>query len=128
MPARSILERDLTASACVDVWAQSQYKSGVTLCSRPKDVYLEEIRFQGLIGGNTGELNNRCTSAIGAIVVLSIANVLGTVVASISLSVTGPVAARAASSSTMVGVATSCTMIHYCLTYPVVGKLTMRKS
>ena len=53
------MERDSTDSACVDVWFQSQCRSGVTLRTIPKDIALAVIRFRVLIGVKKGDLNNR---------------------------------------------------------------------
>ena len=105
--ARSAMERASTALVCVDVWARSQCKSGVTLCYRPKDAALAMIRFHAFTGVRKGDLSNGFISVNRAIVILATVKVLEAAAASGSLVVPGPGAARDVSSSSTVGVATS---------------------
>ena len=76
------------------------------------------------IGVNKGDLNNGFTSARGAIVILATVTVSDSTVAYGSLGVPGPVVSRVALSSAMVGVVTSCTLIHSDLTSTVMGDNT----
>ena len=126
--ARSTLERALTVPVCVDVWAWSQCKSGVTLRFRPKDTTLATIKFHVFIGVRRGDPNNGYTKARGAMVVLQTATVSDAAASSWSLGVSGPVVARAASSSMTVGVRTLRTVSQSGLTSMVVGSIPRRTS
>ena len=126
--ARSMLEKASTASACADVWSWSQCKSGITLPSRPKDTALAAIRFHALIGVKKGDLDNRCTSASGVIVILATATASDAAVPTGSLGVPSPVVARSESSSAMVGVATSCIVCRLALNSTFVGRIPRRMS
>ena len=104
-------ERALTALVFVDVWYQSQCKSGVTLCSIPKDVALAETRLHALIGVKKGDPNNRCMSDSGAMAVLQTATVSDVAVPYGIIFAPGPVVAKVVLSSVMVGAGTLRTVI-----------------
>ena len=108
--ARSTLERAPTASEFVDVWAWSQCKSSVTLCSSPKDAALGDDSYHALIGVKKGDPNNRWMRDSGAMLVLQTATVSYVAVPSESLVASGTVVARAVLISAMVGVGTSRTV------------------
>ena len=121
-----MLGRALTALVCADVWDRSQHKSGVTLCSRPKDTALMAIKFHAFNGVSKGDLCNGCTIVSGARVILATATVSDAAFTSGSLGANGPVTARAASSSVAVGVTTSWTDNQSSWTSTVVGRIRRR--
>ena len=108
--ARLALERAPSVPVCVDVCAWSHCKSGITMCSRPKDFVLAVIIFHALIGVRKGDPKNVWTKARGAMVVLQTATVSDATASSLSQGVPGPVAYRVVSSSKMVGAGTSHTV------------------
>ena len=126
--ARLALERAPSVPVCVDVCAWSHCKSGITMCSRPKDFVLAVIIFHALIGVRKGDPKNVWTKARGAMVVLQTATVSEATASSLSLGVLAPISAKAESRSTMVGVRTSCTVSQSAWTSTVVGRIPRRTS
>ena len=124
--ARSALNRALTASVFVDIWARSQCKSGITMCSSTKYIALAVTRFQALIGVKKGDPNNGWTRASGATTVLQTATVSDIAVPSGSLVTPGPVFARAVLRSAMVGAGTLWTVSQSGFTLTVAGSIPRR--
>ena len=119
---RSTLPRAPISLACELVWSLIQRNSGVTMYSSPKYAALAATRFNAFTGVKNGDLSNGCTINSGEMVTLTTATMPYVTVASGCLAVPGPVVDRALLSSNTVGVVTSQTIIHYNLTFTVVGR------
>ena len=86
------------------------------------------IIFHLLIGVRKGDPNNGWNKASGAMVYLQTATVSDVAASSLSRGVPGPIAARAASSSTTIGDGTSCIMSQSAWTSTVVGRILRQTS
>ena len=107
--ARSTLERAPTVPVSVDVWPRIHCKSGITLRYMSKDAALAVIILHALMAVRKGDPVKGWTKASRAMVVLQNVLVSDATASSMSQSVPGPIYARAASISTVVGAGTSCT-------------------
>ena len=112
----------------MDVWAWSQCKSGVTLCSSPKDFALAANMFQAFIGVKKGEPNNGLMRDSGAMAVLQTATVSDVSIPSRSFVAPGSVAARSVLSSAMLVGGNLRTVSQSGLTFTVVGSIPRRMS
>ena len=90
--------------------------------SSPKYAALAATRFNAFTRVKNGDLSNGCTINSGEMVTLTTATMPYVTVASGCLAVPGPVVDRALLSYNTVGVVTSQTIIHYTLTFTVVGR------